>query len=141
MQKHHVFPISLHCVHFLPSGKVNEANLVLVSNIEHNLIHEMLNIPYGSIREFIKHQEYKHTKDKDYYNHVHRLQLMYFSRLEFLSEKLQQYHADSVKEQCVILSKEFKVSLPLHLNMEFINYVEQFKFYHSIYHSIFLARC
>jgi len=141
MQKHHCIPISLKSIHFLPSGKVNEANLVLVSNDEHNLIHDMLNIPYGAIREFIKHQEHKHTKDKDYYNHVHRLQLMYFSRLEFLPEKLQQYHADSIKVQCIVLMNEFKVNLPSHQLAEFANYNEQFKFYHSIYHSIFLARC
>lgn len=141
MQRHHCLPLSLHSVHYLQDGSVNEANLVLVTNQEHNTIHEMLNIPYGMIREFIKHQEWKLTKDLDYYQNVHRMQQVYFSRLGFLPQHLQSLHAESIKKQCVVFAKEFNYRENTHQDAEFLNDVIKFGFYHSIYFKIFSSRC
>lgn len=138
MQKHHVVPVSLQCIHILPNGKVNEANLISVENDEHVLIHQTLNINYMFIRNFIMRNAFKFIKDEEYFEELYKIQSLYFQRLPFLSEKLQWLHANSIKKQCVVVNEAYTVHMDTHQNAEFLSPVEQFKFYHSIYFNILI---
>ena len=135
-QRHHVCPVSLQCIHFLPSGRVNEANLIDLSIEQHNIVHQTLNIHYTFIREFIMKHSWKVVKDDEYYDDLHKMQDLYFARLHHLTEHLQKLHAQSMKAQCVLLRAEYKVYIDIHENAEFISLVEMFKFYHGIYFQI-----
>lgn len=136
VQRHHVIPVSLQCLHFLPSGRVNEANLVDMSIEAHNLVHKTLNIPYIFIREFIMKHAWKVKKDNEYYDDLYKLQDLYFARFNHLTEYTQKLHAFSMREQCKLLKEEFKVSVEIHDTATFVSWYEMFKFYHAIYFQI-----
>lgn len=139
-QRHHIIALSIGGIHCLHKDAVNEANLVVLEETEHKKLHKVLDIPYDFIRAFRMKYEVYQFKDADYYNDLHKLQLMYFSNLKHLSQRIIALHLESIKGQNRVFAKMFNWNGSLYENAIFVNDLQAFEFYLAIYHKIFVSR-
>lgn len=135
-QGHHIIPVSLECVHYLPNGEVNNANIVMLEKSQHSSIHSLLDINYAFIREFRMRTGHKQFKDSEYHTQLENLQWEYFKNMKLLAEGLQAMHVKSLKEQCHLLAKVYKYPI-LIVDYDLEPKHVLFEYYFSTYHKIF----
>jgi len=135
-QLHHCVPVSLACVHYLHNGMVNDANLIRLSESEHQMVHRVLDIDYKLIREFRLRQGYKQWHDLEYHAALQNLQWEYFKKLRMLPHELQKVHTESMRAQCYLLAPIYKYPHEIK-DYQMEPYHVMFEYYFNQYHNIF----
>lgn len=139
-EQHHVIGVAIGGIHTLPSGGINGANLIELSVSEHKKVHDTLHAQYQELREFRMKHEFFEYKGVQYYTDLHQIQNNYFSKINLLPKRIIALHARSIEAQVSLFANLLKYTGNLHLNAEFFDDTESFKFYLAIYHKIFLDR-
>ena len=126
-ESHHVIPISIQGVNWLD-------NCVTLSKREHEMVHNVLDIPYGLIRRFRKRTNHLLFMDTYYVKELATLQNMYFSRFQYLDEELKMKHLSCMRAMCDRARGEYRVEIDLTPPKATVDVL--FKFYLDKYHLI-----
>lgn len=86
-EEHHMIPLSC-------AGPNWKENCTVLTQHEHKLLHETLDIPYGLLRRFRKRVNHLIYMDTYYVEQLELLHKLYFARLPQLPEKIQRAHLE-----------------------------------------------
>jgi len=127
---HHIVPVSIGGMNF-------QENILLVTQYEHDLIHQTLDVSAKVIRSFrCKTNHLMMKPDEKFVRELMHLHHMYFARVPMLPEKLVQGHAESMKAQAERYRKENNLCSVN--DTKHGTWVHMFNYWLSVYHNSML---
>ncbi len=97
---HHIIPVSLGGMNYVE-------NIVDVTGLQHDLIHQTLDVSQKLLRSFrCKTNHLLMTPNETYLRELIKLHHLYFARLPMLPDNIQKIHAESIKKTALRYRKE-----------------------------------
>jgi len=127
-EEHHVVPLSI-------GGPNWKENCVTLTQSEHKMTHDVLDIPYGMLRRFRKRTNHLLYMDTYFVEETKRLHMLYFARMPMLQSALIAKHLHCIKSVFHRACTEYHY-IPKYDAIKDQDLSRQFFFYLGMYHHV-----